>query len=621
MCGIAGIISSQRGKFNPADIQKMTAALAHRGPDGQASFINPAASALLGHCRLAIIDPQPQSCQPMHFAGRYSIVHNGEIYNYIELRDQLQQKGYTFRTQSDTEVILAAYDAYNEHCLDHFDGMFAFAIWDETEQQLFAARDRFGEKPFYYAYDAAQGNFFFASELKALWAGGVPKIIDNNRLLNYIALGYTSHPSDKSRTFYRSAKNLPAAHWLKLTATSSRCQLQVHRYWELDRNIKSELNEAEAVEKFRALFYESVSKRLHADVPIGTSLSGGMDSSSVVAAIHAQQQLTAHYTQNAFTASFPGFEKDETDRAKKVARQFNLTHHLIVAEADDFARDIAALIRHHEEPISSASVYAQYRVFEKAKAEGVKVLLDGQGADEVLAGYSKYIHWYLQELLHDKKISAYRSQKQLLEKEKANFEWGIANYLAAFLPGVAAGKLKDRARTTLEDYKWVSKDFSSASRGNDDIYKPVIRTLNDILYYNTMQFGLEDLLRYADKNAMAHGRELRLPFLQHNLVQFIFSLPAVFKINKGYTKWLLREAMQHVLPPDIVWRTEKTAFEPPQLAWMNNDQVQEQIRESKQKLVNAGILIREVLDQKVQPHTAYAADNNDWRYLTAGILV
>ena len=202
MCGIAGIISSVSNRFNSSDIQKMTAALAHRGPDGEAVWINSSNNALLGHRRLSIIDLREIAAQPMHFENRYSIVHNGEIYNYVELRAFLQQMGYSFKTLSDTEVILAAYDRYKADCLQYLDGMFAFAIWDDQEKKLFAARDRFGEKPFYYLYNSSDRVLHFASELKAIWAAGLSRNTDESMLLNYLALGLTNHPGDHEKTFY-----------------------------------------------------------------------------------------------------------------------------------------------------------------------------------------------------------------------------------------------------------------------------------------------------------------------------------------------------------------------------------------------------------------------------------
>jgi len=620
MCGIAGIISSISNRFNSSAIQKMTAALAHRGPDGEAVWINSSNNALFGHRRLSIIDLREIAAQPMNYENRYTIVHNGEIYNYIELKASLQQKGYSFKTLSDTEVILAAYNQYKAGCLQYMDGMFAFAIWDDQEKKLFIARDRFGEKPVYYFYNSVDRVLHFASELKALWAAGLSGNTDESMLLNYLALGITNHPSDNEKTFYKNLKRLPAGHYLEFNPHEENKAPTITRYWQLDKETISTINEHDAIERFNELFQRSVANRLRADVTIGTSLSGGLDSSSVVASIHGLLSRNSHYQHQCFTASFPGFEKDETKYASEVVQQFSLQQFISYPNAAAFSDELGKLILHHEEPISSASVYAQYKIFELARQQNVKVLLDGQGADEILAGYTKYIHWYLQELFAARKFGQFQTEKRKLQQHAIPFEWGARNYPAALFPAWTAAQLEKRAHEKVFNNKFINREYLQSYFDKSSLYKPTVHKLNDLLYYNTQQSGLEELLRYADKNSMAHGCEVRLPFLQHELVQFIFSLPSSFKIKNGYTKWILRKAMQNNLPEKIVWRTDKTGFEPPQQEWMKDPGVLEQIRFAKEKLVQQKILVPAVLDQKIQPHSAYAADCNDWRYLVSGIL-
>ena len=619
MCGIAGIISSFPDQFDSSSVLKMTRALAHRGPDGEAYWINERSTVLLGHRRLAIIDLSAAANQPMKYKNRYYIIHNGEVYNYIELRETLIQKGYHFSSKSDTEVIAAAYDFYKEKCLSFFDGMFAFAIWDEQEKILFAARDRFGEKPFYYY--TTNNDFYFASELKALWAIGLPRNIDESMLLNFLALGNTTHPTDNSKTFYTNFYKLPPGHFLYFDTKKDSNALGITRYWELDKEINIPGTTEEAIGKFNGLFQQSVNKRLRADVMIGTSLSGGLDSSSIIASIQTHGSVHINYTQQAFTAGFPEYEKDETSHAKQVAIQFGLQHYFTNPSAKDLSEDLEKLIQHHEEPINSASVYAQYKVFELAKQHDVTILLDGQGADELLAGYSKYFHWYLQELLAKRKFGLFLKEKELLTSRGIPFDWSFKNSLAAFMPRLAAKKLTRRITTGILNNNMISEEFKKAYSHSDLFYKPAIRSLQDILSYNITIMGLEELLRYADKNSMAHGREVRLPFLQHELVQFICSLPSSFKIRDGYTKWILRKSMEPVLAPQIVWLRDKTGFEPPQKKWMENVKVQELISDAKQKLVNHHILNASVLTKKIQPHSSYAAEANDWRFLASGLLL
>ena len=528
----------------------MTDSIAHRGPDGEGFWINGNNHAGFGHRRLAIIDLSGQASQPMHYVGRYSVVHNGEIYNYIELREGLKKKGYSFRTGSDTEVILAAYDCYKAECLQYFDGMFAFAIWDEKEQTLFCARDRFGEKPLYYCFDEEQ--FIFASEAKALWATGLEKKANQPLLLNYLALGHTQTPVDKTITFYQEIFSLPPAHFLELHLSTFLFQLT--DYWDCNKETRISISEDNAAEKLNELFFASVKRRLRSDVPIGTSLSGGLDSSSIAAVIN---EINANsFSHKTFSATFPGFDKDESKYVSLAVKKFNLENYSVTPTADGFIKDLEKLCYHQETPFSSSSVYAQYKVFELAGQHRVKVLLDGQGADEVFAGYTKYIHWHLQELIRANLLAAGK-EINALRKNKIPFEWGWKNYLAAWFPAQAANQLEKKEARKLLKQPDIADDFKQQYFDRQTIYKPLVIKLNDILYFNTLQQGLEELLRYADRNSMAHSREVRLPFLSHELVQFIFSLPGSFKIRNGWTKWILRKTMENKLPSEIAWRSDK----------------------------------------------------------------
>lgn len=609
MCGIAGIISKNSSIINEVILKKMTDSIAHRGPDGEGFWINKNNFVGFGHRRLSIIDLTNGGAQPMHYLDRYTIIHNGEIYNYIELKEQLSKQGYIFQSQSDTEIILAAYDKYKEACVQHFDGMFAFAIWDEKEQTLFCARDRFGEKPFFYSFDETQ--FSFASEAKALWAIGIEKKINYPLLLNYLVLGYTETAADNTITFFQNIFSLPAAHYLNFNYREF--TFNISRYWDCDKETKISISEEDAIEKFTELFTASVKRRLRSDVTLGTSLSGGLDSSSIIASINKIEGTNFLQT---FSAVFPGFEKDESKYIQSVTEKFNLKNYSVSPTADDLVKNLEKLCYHQEIPITSSSIFAQYKVFELAKQQNVKVLLDGQGADETLAGYNKYIHWYLQELLKARNLK-FSKEKRALKKNKISFTWNIKNYIAAWFPAQATYQLEKRETKKLLHFPDITNDFKNAYLDKQSILKPIVFKLNDVLYFSTFQSGLEELLRYADRNSMAHSREVRLPFLNHELVQFIFSLPSHFKIHNGYTKWLLRKSMEKNLPASIVWRKEKTGFEPPQKKWMENILLQEYLREAKSKLVKEGILKPSTLNKKIQPHDAYAAENFDWRYLIA----
>jgi asparagine synthase (glutamine-hydrolysing) len=614
MCGIAGIISRDSSVASLPILKLMTQAIAHRGPDGEGYWLNNNNTAGFGHRRLSIIDLSLQASQPMHFLNRYTIVYNGEIYNYVEIRNELRKAGYDFVSASDTEVILAAYDCYKEMCLQYFDGMFAFAIWDEHEKTLFAARDRFGEKPFYYWTDDV--SFFFGSEMKALWAAGKSKSIDEKMLMNYLALGYVQNPADKSQTFYKEITALPPAHYILLRQES--CTFTLHHYWDIDKQIMKRPSVESAVKEMDELLSDSIIKRLRSDVPVGISLSGGVDSSTIAWYINRSLKASGNdKTFKSFSAVFPGFAKDESEHIHSLKESLRLENYQVTPNAQGLISEFEKLAHHQEEPFPSTSIYAQYKVFALAKQNGIKVLLDGQGADETMAGYQKYAHWYLQEMISRNKFSLAKKERRLLHKNKVDFRWDVKNLLAAFLPSHASIALEQKEYKKILHNPDLSKSILAHLKGREweGIHKPIVTKLNDILYFNTMKYGLEELLRYADRNSMAHGIEIRLPFLQGNFVEFIFSLPSAYKIHEGYPKWILRKLMEKRIPSEIVWRTDKVGYEPPQKMWMEDLLMKDYIYEARKKLVEEHILKPSVLQKKIAGLDAHAADNFDWRYV------
>lgn len=625
MCGIAGIISPYESLVALQDVQLMINTLQHRGPDGEGKWQSDDKTVAFGHRRLSIIDLSNNAAQPLHYL-HYTITFNGEIYNYIELKNELQQHGYTFSTTSDTEVIPAAFNHWGKDCLNHFDGMFAFALHDNNTKEVFIARDRFGEKPLYYHAAYQQRGkferFVFASEMKALWALGINKDLNGTMVLNYITLGYLQNPIKKTQTFYSNILSLPPGHYLCVQPNVGKVQMKrwykpENKVWSLEFGVK------EAIEQFGDLFATSVNRRLRSDVTVGTSLSGGLDSSSIVAEISSQLQtenpIAIGSTLQTFTAIFPGFDKDESIYSKAVADKFNLQQHTITPTANDWIDNWQALMHHQEEPLQSSSVLTQFMVYKLAKEKGVTVLLDGQGADEILGGYKKYTHWFLQALLKNN-YTAFKYEKQLLQQHHFLESWGLKNYAAAYLPEKTAKKLQQKAISQQLQQQHLNQDFYSKYCNNDTLQKPVIKGLEDILRYNTFTTGLEELLRYADRNSMAHGREIRLPFLSHQLVEFIFSLPSSYKIKDGFTKWILRKSMVDKLPDNIVWRTDKIGYEPPQEQWMQNPFIQEMLYESKQLLVEKNVLLPSAVKQQVSPQAAHSSNNFDWRYLCAAEL-
>ncbi len=616
MCGIAGIISQNKALVHPRNLKTMSYVLAHRGPDGEGQWINASNNVGLAHRRLAIIDLSNAAAQPMHYADRYSITYNGEIYNYKELKIDLQKVGYHFNTESDTEVIIAAYDFYKNDCVKYFDGMFSFAIWDEKMQELFCARDIFGEKPFYYFLDNEA--FAFASEMKALWGIGINKIADEKMLLNFLGNGQVQSANNKSQTFFKNILALPPAHIG--TFSLQKMKFNIARFTNIDKDSSIKVSEKDAIEKLEILLQNSISKRLKSDVPVGTSLSGGVDSSTIAYFVNKQKS-----TQNfkTFSAIFPGFEKDESIFINELVQSINGENYTTSPTAIDLLKDFDKICYHQEEPFASSSIYAQYKVYELAKKHNVKVLLDGQGADEILGGYTKYIHWYLQELVWHYKYNKTIKERKAFLKNNVTVNFGIKNIFATYLPAHAAMILERKVFSKVTYNTNINNDYLHAIKGREwqGIYKPSVCKLNDLLYHNTMENGLEELLRYADRNSMAHGVEVRLPFLNKELVQFIFSLPSTLKMKNGFTKYILRKTMQNKVPENILWNMNKIGFETPQKLWMENKSMQDKIQDAKQKLVNEKILKPIVLNQLVKATAVHDFQNDDWKYLSLAAVL
>jgi asparagine synthase (glutamine-hydrolysing) len=478
---------------------------------------------------------------------------------------------------------------------------------------MYAARDRFGEKPFYYSFD--DGQLIFASEMKALWEAGVAKEPNNSMLYNYITLGYTTNPFDSNETFYTKVQKLPAASFLTYSLASQ--QLVIEKYWQVDSIEKEGLRDEDVVHEFNERLSSSIQKRLRSDVAIGTSLSGGLDSSAIVG--FCSRITNEQYVHQCFTAVFPGYEKSEEQYASIVAKQFHLQHHLVQVTEEDLAGNMDALMWHHEEPVGSSSILAQYKVYEAAKQNGITVLLDGQGADELLAGYHKYYKWYWQQLYAERRL---KSSGELAAAHSLGIKesFGLKNKAMALLPHFSMAMLQSKKAKEAFKHPDLNKEFAFLQKRNSYYTTPTESTLNSALFYNSFVNGLEELLRYADRNSMAHSVEVRLPFLQHQLVEFLFSLPPHFKIRNGWTKWLLRKATEQTLPSSIVWRKDKVGFEPPQKQWMLHHKVQEHIQASKELLVKNDILSAAVLSKPIKPSDAGDAINSDWRYWSASYL-
>lgn len=581
MCGIVGIWRLDSAPVDPASMQSSTDAIRHRGPDDEGYLlVNTRAGRTIscggpdtehrlslpyleqfkseyfdlafGFRRLSILDLSPAGHQPMSSPdGKFWIIFNGEIYNYKELRKELAEHGHNFRTTSDTEVILAAYQQWGESCVDHFNGMFALAIWDTVEKKIFIARDRFGEKPFNYVY--VPGRLFaFASEIKALWAAGVAgRRIHEETLALFTEYGQVE---TGEQTVYEDVLRLPQAHCLTVTADG---RLQKRRYWDVDPRVQVEgWNDERCVEHFGELLISSVRMRLHADVPVGSSLSGGIDSSTIVGIINRLLPKTS--IQKTFSARFDDPSRDEGCWMDLVTNKNRVERHDVWPTAEEFFAELSDLFWHQEEPFTSTSVYAQWNVMRLAKQKGVTVLLDGQGADEMLAGYHSYFNEITDDLLNSFNVTGYLKWRRDCLALYGVVPRGLGRVLRQKMPKSVKRLVRDGLRQShvTPAYPIYPREFRKLS------------SLRKLLWWNTTREGLVELLRYADRNSMAHSREVRLPFLDHNLVEFVFKLPDRFLVRDGWTKWIAREAFRDFVPQEISNRVDKLGYMPPQDRWL-----------------------------------------------------
>jgi asparagine synthase (glutamine-hydrolysing) len=508
----------------------------------------------LGHCRLAIIDLSEAGSQPMSDdEGRFWITFNGEIYNYLELGEELRARGYRFQGRSDTEVLLTAYREWGESCLTRIRGMFAFAIWDNQEHALFAARDRLGIKPFHYCTDGNR-RLAFASELKAL-LDFVPQRRPNLQLAReFIAWDLLDHQADE--TMVLGIKRLPPGHTMTWRAGTG---VVLRRYWKLSVTEQLEApaeKRAGLVAEFRQRLEESIALHLRSDVPIGSCLSGGLDSSSIVCIVTAElrkRNALKEDWQHAFSACFEEPGIDERPYINAVAAATGCRTHFVFPGGDRLREEMDTFLWHQEEPIGGFSEYSQYCVARLARENGIKVLLDGQGADEQLAGYRKFILVYLRQLVSERR------------------------YVTAVKEATSFLSSPEILRTTYfaDGRRYLSSSVPEFQRLWPDELQPVrpaalgLRdSLGRRIEADLTKFSLPVLLRFEDRNTMAFGVESRVPFVDHLLVELVATLPADMRLAGGWTKRILRDALVNVLPECVRTRKSKLGFATPDSKWL-----------------------------------------------------
>lgn len=595
MCGIFGAWHFGGEPLQLDAIQLATSQIRHRGPDDEgyllvnvgkgdtrlcagtdtdpdlllpplATMRDEPFDLAFGFRRLAILDLSPAGHQPMASEdGRFWIVFNGEIYNYLELRAELSHYGYQFQSGTDTEVILAAYDRWGEACLSRFNGMWALAIWDSQQRRLFLARDHFGIKPLYYVHH--DGYFSFASEIKALVGQhGHPFEPDAEAIFHYVTSGLLPGALG-GKTFFKGVRSLPPGHAMVVADG----KMTVSRYWslELADELPASWSPAQAVEQCRALLTESVRLRLRSDVPIGTCLSGGLDSSSIVGIIGnllVEEGLDARQIgsqQKAFSAVYHT-EGPYNERAhiETVLRCSNVEGNYTFPTAERLWQDLSALVWHQDEPFLSTSIFAQWCVMELARERGVTVLLDGQGADEAMGGYRPFDLFIADLIRQGQWGRAAQEMRAIQQVTGAALPPILTRALLWQFPQGLIDALRQRRH---QQSSWLlAPDFKEQSRAFGGSPPPDRQSLQHYLGEQVMDSHLSHLLRYEDRNSMAFSIEARVPFLDHHFVQFAFTEGAPLRIRDGWTKWVLREAMVGIIPDEIIWRRDKVGFATPE---------------------------------------------------------
>ena len=596
MCGIFGLWHTDKRSIAPAVVQQATTTLKHRGPDDEgylfantdtrrvvacagldtdpalelrpvAALAGEAYDLAFGFRRLAILDLSPAGHQPMGCdQGRYWLVFNGEIYNYVELRSELKRLGHTFRSTSDSEVLLTAYRQWGRQALNRLVGMFSLAIFDAQQRMLFLARDFFGIKPLYYTF--WPGNFAFASEIKALLElPGVERRANPQRVYDYLRFQLTDHGRE---TLFVGIYQLPAAHYLEIPLDRPDDIPQPSRYWQIDLTRRSQLSFAEAGQRLRDLFLNNIKLHLRSDVPVGAALSGGVDSSAIVASMRHLQGQDLDLYAFSYIASDPKISEERW--IDLISRASQATTHKMQPKSEELVSDLTRLISIQDEPFGSTSIYAQFRVFQAAQQARIKVMLDGQGADELLAGYFPYLAARLGSLLRQIRWLAARRFLGQAAHTTQNGKFPLLLEAAKLLLPPHFQKVGRQLAGKSLYPPWINGDWLAEQGVNKQFHWHFGRdVLREQLHTSVAEISLPMLLRYEDRNSMAYSIESRVPFLTPDLVNFVFALPESFMIAPDTTtKAIFRQAMRGIVPDAILDRRDKIGFQTPEKTWLTD---------------------------------------------------
>lgn len=551
MCGIAGLIYKNSTIVSEESLKKMTDKMSHRGPDAEGFFVHQNLG--LGHRRLSIIDISDSANQPFFLDDKHVMVFNGAIYNYVEIREELIRNGYSFKTTSDTEVLIAAYDFWGENCIKKFNGMWAFAIFDRKKNILFCSRDRFGVKPFYYYTDNEK--FVFASEIRPILEIEKVEKVNLQVLLQYLIVNISDQTNE---TFFENIVKLPGSH--NLIYDFKTHEFNIYRYYDIQfRKDINQLNLQESIDLFEKEFENSIKIRLRSDVKMGSALSGGTDSSYVVSI--ASKFLTASNEIEKFAAITVGSVDariDESVMASLTTKVLNVNHDIITPKQDEFKDTFEEVILKHEEPFGGIAIYMQKFLMKETNKLGIKVLLDGQGADEILLGYNRYTAAYLRN-------HGFLSNIKFLSNVKSHYDISVLQglkiyyYFSSFF--VRKFWLKKRSQI-LKDKYIRAIDFSNIKKLTTSYRKIFELQKNEIFWCQ-----LPELLKWEDKNSMSYSIETRLPYLDYNFVETCLSINNHYKIRKGWSKYLLRKSLEKYLPDEITYNRRKIGFDAPVNDW------------------------------------------------------
>lgn len=580
MCGICGFTQPD-APVNRDRFEAMVDMVDYRGPDGRGSFYEDSVGLALGHRRLAIVDLSPKAAQPFAY-GDNLVICNGEIYNYIELRQQLQQLGYQFTTNSDTEVVAAAYSCWGPECTTRFNGMWSLCIYDRASNSLFCSRDRFGVKPFYYFIK--DGTFAFASEIKQLlmWQQGLPRV-NREALSRFIVLG---EMDEGAETLFEGISQLLPGH--QLTYHLGSRQWAITQWYQLPAPKEYTGSYTEACAQFEQAFTEAIQLRLRADVDVGSCLSGGLDSSAIVGVLHQLlEEQNSGGRQHTVSSCYNEKEFNEQEYIDAVVEKTGAVSHRIFPVLGEDKQWLDRLIWHMDEPVVSSSPYSQWCVFEEAARHKLKVMLDGQGADEQLAGYAQFYPIYFVELLRRGQLKAFRRELKDYKRLRSQYQpvstLSIAGFsiISAFLPKALMKQVNRLIIRLRKPRLYRQPLWNKLLLASPQYALPSTRSYIE----GAINGPLRLLLHLEDRNSMAHAIEARVPFMDVKLVESCWQMPFEYKIRHGVSKAVLRDGVRKYLPESVYQRQNKMGFPAPEANWVqqNADWFRNELEEACQR--------------------------------------